>query len=312
MEASLLPVRTHLKDRVEYVNTCSDCATRCWENTKYLSGCADKTTCLCHDVEYQNVRHTLTPFNRHYNTNCQICVRRLTYRIQSIFKCLYSQCDTAHFASALHYTITQCAGVAENLLFAEPPISNHDSLRRREAEYLHGVKLEDSESIAGYPTLSALPIQSGLPFASGVAISSNAPLQYLTRDPVTASAIASITASADSVQTTYNTPPEFITAGPLLYTGKASRILPNILLPLLATIWELYFAWVSDTIWREFLDFKGWCSCCILREWGGRIELDTYHIVNRYPVFRQVHIHVIGMIQWHKQSSLRQQDGVHK
>ncbi|QSZ30827.1 hypothetical protein DSL72_000385 [Monilinia vaccinii-corymbosi] len=187
------------------------CATRCWENTKYVSKCTDKNknTCLCHDAEYQN----------------------------SVFKCLYSQCDTAHFGSALHHTITQCVGVADNMLLAVPPISNHDSLRRREAEYLRGVKLENLESIGGYPTPSALPAQSALPFASGVAFSSIPPLQYLTRDTVTRLATASVTSPADSVQTTHNTAPQLITASPLLYTGKTIKILPSMpLLLLLAAI----------------------------------------------------------------------------
>ncbi|KAA8576042.1 hypothetical protein EYC84_006205 [Monilinia fructicola] len=181
------------------------CATRCWENTKYVSQCMDKNICLCRDAEYQN----------------------------SVFKCLYSQCDTAHFGSALHHTITQCVGVADNILLAVPPISNHDSLRRREAEYLRGAKLEDVESIGGYPTLSALPTQSALPLASGIAFSSVPPLQYLTRDTVTAFATASVTSPSDSVQTTYNTAPEFITASPLIYTGNTIEIIPRVPLLLL-------------------------------------------------------------------------------
>ncbi|RAL67799.1 hypothetical protein DID88_008526 [Monilinia fructigena] len=86
-------------------------------------------------------------------------------------------------------------------------------------------------------TLSALPTQSALRFASGVAFSSVSPLQYLTRDTVTAFATASVTSPSDSVQATYNTAPEFITASPLIYTGNTIKILPSVLLLLLvATI----------------------------------------------------------------------------
>ncbi|KAK6615036.1 hypothetical protein H4I95_00188 [Botrytis cinerea] len=162
------------------------CAVRCWENTKYVSECLDKKICLCQDAEYHN----------------------------SVFKCIYSQCDTAHFGSALHHTITRCVGVADNVILAVPRLSNHDSLRRREAEYLQGVKMEDSESIAGYPTLSGLPIQSSLPFASAIAFSSLPPIVHLTRDTVAASVTASATAPFNSIQTTYNTAPEFVTASP--------------------------------------------------------------------------------------------------
>ncbi|TGO24295.1 hypothetical protein BPAE_0107g00430 [Botrytis paeoniae] len=190
------------------------CAVRCWENTKYVSKCVDKNTCLCQDAEYHN----------------------------SVFKCIYSQCDTAHFGSALHHTITRCVDVADNIILAVPRLSNHDSLRRREAEYLQGVKIEDSESIAGYPTLSGLPIQSALPFASAVAFSSLSPMVHLTRDTVAASVTASATASFDLIHTTYDTAPELVTASPLLYTGDAFKILPSILFPFLAPILGLYLA----------------------------------------------------------------------
>ncbi|KAK6614669.1 hypothetical protein H4I96_00990 [Botrytis cinerea] len=165
-----------------------------------------------------------------------------TDKLQSVFKCIYSQCDTAHFGSALHHTITRCVGVADNVILAVPRLSNHDSLRRREAEYLQGVKMEDSESIAGYPTLSGLPIQSSLPFASAIAFSSLPPIVHLTRDTVAASVTASATAPFNSIQTTYNTAPEFVTASPLLYTGDAFKIQPSTLFSFLAPILGLYMA----------------------------------------------------------------------
>ncbi|CCD56544.1 hypothetical protein BofuT4_P147130.1 [Botrytis cinerea T4] len=87
--------------------------------------------------------------------------------------------------------------------------------------------MEDSESIAGYPTLSGLPIQSSLPFASAIAFSSLPPIVHLTRDTVAASVTASATAPFNSIQTTYNTAPEFVTASPLLYTGDAFKIQPT-------------------------------------------------------------------------------------
>ncbi|KAF7960521.1 hypothetical protein EAE96_000201 [Botrytis aclada] len=190
------------------------CAVRCWENTKYVSKCVDKDTCLCQDAEYHN----------------------------SVFKCIYSQCDTAHFGSALHHTITRCVGVADNIILAVPRLLNHDSLRRREAEYLQGDNIDDSESIAGYPTLSGLPIQSALPLVSAVAFSSLPPMVHLTRDTVAASVTAFATAPFDLIHTTYDTAPELVTASPLLYTGDAFKMLPSILFPFLASILGLYLA----------------------------------------------------------------------
>lgn len=81
--------------------------------------------------------------------------------IKSVFQCLYSQCDTAHFGSAVHHVIAQCYGTGNEVLFVVPPIPNRDSLRRREAEYAAGARLYGSGSIAGYPTESAgFPTQS--------------------------------------------------------------------------------------------------------------------------------------------------------
>ncbi|TGO82292.1 hypothetical protein BPOR_0871g00060 [Botrytis porri] len=180
----------------------------------------------------------------HINIYVQVvqCGVGKTQNMSSVFKCIYSQCDTAHFGSALHHTITRCVGVADNIILALPRLSNHDSLRRREAEYLQGVKIDNSESIAGYPTLSGLPIQSGLPFSSAVAFSSLPPMVHLTRDTAAASVTPSATAPLDLIHTTYNTAPELATASPLLYTGDAFRILPSILFPFLAPILGLYLA----------------------------------------------------------------------
>ncbi|APA07274.1 predicted protein [Sclerotinia sclerotiorum 1980 UF-70] len=138
--------------------------------------------------------------------------------------------------------MTRCVGLADNLLVV-PPVSNHDSLRRREAQYLGGVKLEDSGSIVGYPTLSGLSLQSALPVASAVAFSSIPPLIYLTRDTVRASATASsVTTPVESARTTYNTAPEFITTSPLLFTGDGLKVLPSIFFLFSAAISGLYLA----------------------------------------------------------------------
>ncbi|CAD6447815.1 8e661d66-1cb6-4a55-9d4b-8adf054641f4 [Sclerotinia trifoliorum] len=137
--------------------------------------------------------------------------------------------------------MTRCVGVADSLLVV-PPVSNHDSLRRREAQYLEGVKLEDSGSIVGYPTLSGSPLQSALPLASAVAFSSIPPLLYLTRDTVRASATAFVTTPVESARTTYNTAPDFITASPVLFTGDGLKVLPSMFFLFSATISGLYLA----------------------------------------------------------------------
>lgn len=90
----------------------------------------------------------------------QLALAMLTF-VKSVFQCLYSQCDTAHFGFALHHIIAQCYGTGNEITFAFPPMPNRDSLRRREAEYAAGAKLYGSGSASGYPTQSAdYPTQS--------------------------------------------------------------------------------------------------------------------------------------------------------
>lgn len=81
----------------------------------------------------------------------------LTSEMKSVYQCIYSQCDTAHFGSALHYTITQCnpfnAGKHNEFIFAVPP-SHRDDLRRREAAIAAGSKIDGSGAAYEYPTES--------------------------------------------------------------------------------------------------------------------------------------------------------------
>ena len=52
---------------------------------------------------------------------------------KAVFQCLYSQCQTAQFGSALHYALAECSSFttdgSENL----PPLIRHQGLRKRES-----------------------------------------------------------------------------------------------------------------------------------------------------------------------------------
>ncbi|KAM3068150.1 hypothetical protein ACMFMG_011199 [Clarireedia jacksonii] len=156
------------------------CAIHCWENTKYIGKCTDSDDCLCREPEYQN-------------------------------------CDTAHFGPALHHSIAQCSGaVSDATLLTIPDFSNHDSLRRREAEYLAGAKLYDSGSDSSYLTKSAFPMQSAGPYMPGAFISSMPPLYDPRNTATTTSKL-----SADPTSTIYNGAADLITTSPQLFTGIA-------------------------------------------------------------------------------------------
>ncbi|KAI9050343.1 hypothetical protein LZ554_005509 [Drepanopeziza brunnea f. sp. 'monogermtubi'] len=209
-----------------------ECALRCWENTKYVTKCSEDQQCLCSDVNYQN----------------------------SVFQCIYSQCDTVHFGSALHHAIAQCLGTDNEVFFAVPPIPDRDALRRREDEYAAGAKLFGSGSAAGYPTESAafpvqsanyptdnaaFPVQSanyptdsvGGPYAPSPTAS--VPFPYFSLTSVTSPAAK----SATTTESTRDAVPASTTApspSPQLYTGNASTSRATVSLAVVLTVAAVY------------------------------------------------------------------------
>ncbi|KUJ07322.1 uncharacterized protein LY89DRAFT_363312 [Mollisia scopiformis] len=172
-----------------------DCAINCWENTKYVSKCSTDVGCLCSEPDYTN----------------------------SVYQCLFSQCDTVHFGSALHHVIAQCFGSGNEILFAVPPIPNRDDLRRREAEYAAGAILYGSGSEAGFPTESVdYPIQSAnYPTQSvGGPYSPSPTVPHFPLETATSPALT----SATPTPAPYSALAETTTASPVLYTGSSSSM----------------------------------------------------------------------------------------
>lgn len=162
---------------------------------------------------------------------------------QSVFQCIYSQCDTAHFGSALHHAIAQCFGTRNEVFFAVPPIPNRDALRRREEEYAAGDRLAGSGSAAGYPTESATyPVQSAnFPTDSVGGPYSPSPTStlfpFFPLNTATSPAITSVTPTEPA----YNAVPVSTTAVvPQLYTGEASSPPPTLSLAVVFTMTVVY------------------------------------------------------------------------
>ena len=57
-----------------------------------------------------------------------ICV---AHGFQVVLQCLYSQCQTTQFGSALHQTLTTCSDSGMDTLDALPPLIRHQGLRKR-------------------------------------------------------------------------------------------------------------------------------------------------------------------------------------
>lgn len=81
------------------------CVSKCWDNSKYVSSClkANETQCFCEDTEFQSV----------------------------VLQCLYSQCQTTQFGSALHHTLSVCTDYGVDTSDASPPLVRHQSIRKR-------------------------------------------------------------------------------------------------------------------------------------------------------------------------------------
>jgi hypothetical protein len=216
----------------------------------YVSKCpTEDNGCLCGEVEYQNVSYLPSSSRVNGESFRGIFIKGAAANAwqQSVFQCLYSQCDTAHFGSALHYTLSQCSRIGGETVLLLPPISNHDSLRRREAEYLAGDKLYGSGSAVGYPTQSVslrtqsannYPTQSvGGRYSLSATPSSLLPPYF----PLNTAALPATT-SATPTESTYTAAAASATAGPELYTGVALRLVSSTLLPVFVIIAAFYLS----------------------------------------------------------------------
>ncbi|KAI9875235.1 MAG: hypothetical protein M1830_008717 [Pleopsidium flavum] len=81
-----------------------DCVPKCWANSKFVSTCTNETKCFCEDGGFQS----------------------------AVYQCLYSQCQTAQFGSALHYALSECSVYNAGDATISPPLMRHDYLRKRQ------------------------------------------------------------------------------------------------------------------------------------------------------------------------------------
>ncbi|KAI1323955.1 hypothetical protein F5Y16DRAFT_326226 [Xylariaceae sp. FL0255] len=90
------------------------CGSHCMVDSMFVTQCMDMT-CLCHQKEYQ----------------------------QSLFQCLYSQCDTTDYGQALSRTISTCMDAGAEIYMVAPGPVNMELLRAREVNYLAGRQLPE-------------------------------------------------------------------------------------------------------------------------------------------------------------------------
>ncbi|KAI1825003.1 hypothetical protein F4861DRAFT_538455 [Xylaria intraflava] len=64
-------------------------------------------------------------------------------KLDSLFQCLYSQCDSNEYGQALSRTISTCMEVGADIYMVAPGFINEELLRVREADYLAGRQLPE-------------------------------------------------------------------------------------------------------------------------------------------------------------------------
>ncbi|KAI1392552.1 uncharacterized protein F4822DRAFT_425756 [Hypoxylon trugodes] len=123
------------------------CASRCMVDSMFATQCLD-TRCLCNEKDYQRV--CIPPL---MSSHTQLTLSR----IQSLFQCLYSQCDTNNYGPALSHSISLCMNLGAVIYMVAPGVVDNDILRSREDDYLAGREVADvpglqlrQESIAGH------------------------------------------------------------------------------------------------------------------------------------------------------------------
>ena len=102
-------------------SSCAGCVSKCWDNSKYVTDCGNDDACLCEDPSFQSV-----------GLNCpthKYCIRLMFFQV--VLQCLYSQCQTTVFGSALHHTLLACPSSALDIFDTLPPLIRHQGLRKR-------------------------------------------------------------------------------------------------------------------------------------------------------------------------------------
>ncbi|XDG08004.1 hypothetical protein ABKA04_007619 [Annulohypoxylon sp. FPYF3050] len=105
------------------------CASRCMVDSMFVTQCVD-TKCLCNEKDYQ----------------------------QSLFQCLYSQCDSSHYGPALSHAISVCMNLGAEIYMVAPGTVDIELLRSRERDYLAG---REVANIAGMQLRQASVVEAG-------------------------------------------------------------------------------------------------------------------------------------------------------
>lgn len=74
---------------------------------------------------------------------------------QAVLQCLYSQCQTAQFGSALHHALSKCSGLETGIAYLSPPLLREQGLRKRNKR-----TVEDTSDLGLAPAIGSVARQS--------------------------------------------------------------------------------------------------------------------------------------------------------
>lgn len=80
-------------------------------------------------------------------------LRSLT--LQAVLQCLYSQCQTAQFGSALHHALSKCSSLEKGIADISPPLLREQGLRKRNKR-----TVEDTSDPGSAPAIGSVARQS--------------------------------------------------------------------------------------------------------------------------------------------------------
>lgn len=74
---------------------------------------------------------------------------------QAVLQCLYSQCQTAQFGSALHHALSKCSSLETGIAYLSPPLLREQGLRKRNKR-----TVEDKSDLGLAPAIGSVARQS--------------------------------------------------------------------------------------------------------------------------------------------------------
>ena len=124
--------------------------------------------------------------------------------LQAVFQCLYSQCQTARFGSAIHSALMECSGNDAETYDVLPHFIRHQKIHKRHVSYSDSGSMLAASHEPGYASVSgtySATFRHATGSASGYSRSRSASLGHhhsqsrVTSQPSTSTSFASLATS---------------------------------------------------------------------------------------------------------------------